>query len=159
MDLADNVLRDMPDGARRRAGHCRYCGDTGWVDLAGSVVVAGVRYERGVTSCKWCEEGVLRYTKFKPKPGDRPLETAYDEGDLLNPPAPGGDAVPITLDQYAKSERGRNDADLVPLVDALKGRRRVRKDELPARVGGDPQPLTASVTAESDLLTPRKAEA
>jgi hypothetical protein len=42
---------------------CGICLDDGWVELQGTVTDAVGRYPRGVTGCKWCEEGVRKLDK------------------------------------------------------------------------------------------------
>lgn len=155
--IIQNKRKRMPDKSWHRGAHCPYCADTGWVELAGTEVVLGVVYPRGVTACRWCQEGIDCFSGSGVDHRGRALESQYDASHLASAPASQGRS--LTFAEYAATAEGQADPHVADLAKMLESRRRVRKDELPARVGGDPQPLTASVTAESDLLTPRKAEA
>lgn len=88
---------------------CGYCGNTGWVELAGEVTALGTTYSRGMTACKWCEEGERRYLRAIRPPRDKhdghrrwfPVSD-FAEGDVIavgypdgeKPVKPAGDLVP-----------------------------------------------------------------
>lgn len=50
---------------------CDMCGNTGWVELVGSVRVFGITYSRGHAPCRWCQVGLARYVRATGAPRDR----------------------------------------------------------------------------------------
>lgn len=68
---------------------CPDCGNSGWVELAGTTTQHGITYSRGMAPCKWCELGRRRYeaatrksTKGDPHRPWRPLED-FTRDDVL----------------------------------------------------------------------------
>jgi hypothetical protein len=50
---------------------CSMCGNTGWVELAGTVRALGVTYSRGMAPCRWCQLGVKRFERATSPPRDK----------------------------------------------------------------------------------------
>lgn len=85
---------------------CDACGNSGWVELAGTTRVHGVTYSRGMAPCKWCELGWNRWTRAIGQPngkGDhhrpwRPLER-FDRTEIIEvgprDPRPSKAATPL----------------------------------------------------------------
>ena len=66
--------------------YCAACGDDGWVELVGTVTIAGTTYSRGMAPCKWCEVGQARYQHAlsPPRNGRRWIpESQFDGTDIL----------------------------------------------------------------------------
>lgn len=42
---------------------CPACGNTGWVELLGTIRLNGITYSRGSAPCKWCQQGRARYER------------------------------------------------------------------------------------------------
>jgi len=87
---------------------CRFCSDTGWVELAGTVKHHGVVYSRGTAPCKWCEQGKHRYVRavdLKQHP-----ESNFSESDVVVPddgrPASRQEAL-AAIEQMRRQSVGR----------------------------------------------------
>lgn len=47
---------------------CEMCGNTGWVELVGSIRQHGIDYSRGTAPCRWCMLGAKRYERATGQP-------------------------------------------------------------------------------------------
>jgi hypothetical protein len=67
---------------------CGVCLDDGWVELLGTVTVGGSTTPRGVTGCKWCEEGCRKLDeeyKLVLSRRTAPLDSDYGIDDVYVP--------------------------------------------------------------------------
>lgn len=80
---------------------CPICLNEGWVTLKGTMVSLGVTYEKGMTSCKWCQLGARLYqrTDRRGSMGRVPPDLDYTMEDV-EPPADQGEG--ITFEQYVR---------------------------------------------------------
>jgi len=70
---------------------CEACLNTGWVELAGTIMKWGVVYSRGSAPCKWCQEGLRRYSRMVELRQDPPSN--YDWHDII---VPSDDDTPVS---------------------------------------------------------------
>lgn len=92
--------------------YCLRCGNSGWVELAGEVHALGTVYSRGMTACKWCEEGERRYRRAVGAPRDK-----HDNHRRWTPVSDfvESDIIPVGI------EEGRASKPDIPLVPQLPG--------------------------------------
>jgi hypothetical protein len=80
---------------------CPVCLNDGWVELKGTMQQFGVTYEKGMTACKWCQQGQRNHERTD-RPGSMghvPIEFDYAMEDVV-PPTTGGEG--ITFEEYVK---------------------------------------------------------